>query len=194
MSKLGTLKMYLRKTPKAAEPTDLYSHKVTLLDGGELDLSTLRGHPTLIINTASKCGFTPQYEGLQKLYDTYSPQGLKILGSPSGDFADQEFDTAEEIGAFCERNYGVTFPLTTPTSVREHPDSLWHDLTANRTRRTELEFTKYLVGWDGKLVAHWGARRPLRIQRSSGRSSRRCPASPRQIRLCSRTSRARLSD
>jgi glutathione peroxidase len=157
MSKLGTLKMYLRKTPKAAEQTDLYSHKVTLLDGGELDLSTLRGHPTLIVNTASKCGFTPQYEGLQKLYDTYGSQGLEILGSPSGDFADQEFDTADEIGAFCQRNYGVTFPLTEPTSVRDRPDSLWQDLISQpNSAPPSWNFTKYLVGSDGKLIAHWG--------------------------------------
>jgi glutathione peroxidase-family protein len=118
MSLLSTARMYLRRTSKLDQPTDIYDHRVTLLDGGELDLASLRGHPTLIVNTASKCGFTPQYEGLQKLYDTYHDRGLRVLGSPSADFADQEFEDAEEIGEFCQKNYGVSFPLTERTSVR----------------------------------------------------------------------------
>ena len=95
MSKLSTLKMYLRKSPKREQATDLYTHRVTLLDGGELDLANWRGQPTLFVNTASKCGFTPQYEGLQSLYDRFHDRGLNILGSPSGDFADQEFEDAQ---------------------------------------------------------------------------------------------------
>ncbi|HET9125405.1 MAG TPA: hypothetical protein VFN65_11010, partial [Solirubrobacteraceae bacterium] len=98
MSLLSTAKMYLKRTPTLDRPTDVYDHSVTLLDGGELDLRSLHGKPTLIVNTASKCGFTPQYEGLQKLYERYSERGLQMLGTPSGDFADQEFDAAEEIG------------------------------------------------------------------------------------------------
>jgi glutathione peroxidase-family protein len=100
MSKLSTLRMYTRRTKKLDEPTDLYDHQVKLLDGGELDLETLRGRPTLFVNTASKCGYTPQYEGLQALYQRYGDRGLQMLGSPSKDFADQEFDSADEIGAF----------------------------------------------------------------------------------------------
>src|ERR1700758_147505 len=125
MSKLGTLKLYFRKTPKLDAPTDLYGHKVKLLDGADLDLETLRGNPTLFVNTASKCGFTPQYEGLQTLYERYHDRGLNILGTPSGDFADQEFEEAGEIGAFCQKNYGVQFPLTERTSVRQDPGPLW---------------------------------------------------------------------
>jgi len=159
MSKLGTLKMYLRKTPKLDEQTDLYAHKVTLLDGGELDLATYRGHPTLVINTASKCGFTPQYEGLQKLYEDYNGKGLQMLGSPSGDFADQEFEESSEIGAFCQKNYGVQFPLTERTSVREDPNAFWRELTAQpNSAPPKWNFTKYLVGADGKLVGHWGSK------------------------------------
>jgi glutathione peroxidase len=158
MSKLGTLKMYLKKSPKVAEPTDIYSHKVTLLDGGELDLETLRGNPTLFVNTASKCGFTPQYEGLQELYERYHEQGLQIIGSPSGDFADQEFDDAAEIGAFCEKNYGVSFPLTECTSVRADPSPLWRELISQpRSGPPQWNFTKYLVGADGRLIAKWNS-------------------------------------
>ena len=90
MSILSTVRMYLRRTPKLSESTDLYAHRVKLLDGGELDLGSLRGNPTLIVNTASKCGFTPQYAGLQSLYGRYHDRGLQILGSPSPDFAGQE--------------------------------------------------------------------------------------------------------
>jgi glutathione peroxidase-family protein len=158
MSKLSTLRMYLRRPPKLDQSTDIYAHTVTLLDGGELELSTWRGHPTLFVNTASKCGFTPQYEGLQDLYERYHDRGLNILGSPSGDFADQEFEDAEEIGAFCQRNYGVQFPLTERTSVREHPGPLWQDLISQpNSSPPKWNFTKYLVSADGRLIAHWGS-------------------------------------
>jgi glutathione peroxidase len=158
MSKLSTLKMYLRKPQKLDHPTDLYAHKVTLLDGGELDLAEWRGRPTLFVNTASKCGFTPQYEGLQSLYERYHDRGLNILGSPSGDFADQEFEDSAEIGAFCRKNYGVQFPLTARTSVREQPDELWRELTSQpNSDPPKWNFNKYLVGADGHLIDHWGA-------------------------------------
>jgi glutathione peroxidase len=150
--------MYLRKPSKLEQPTDLYAHKVRLLDGGELDLSSWRGQPTLFVNTASKCGFTPQYEGLQTLYDRYHDRGLNILGSPSGDFADQEFEEAAEIGAFCQQNYGVQFPLMARTSVREQPDPLWRDLINQpNSAPPKWNFTKYLVDGDGRLIDHWGS-------------------------------------
>jgi glutathione peroxidase len=159
MSKLSTLKMYLHRQAPLDRPTDLYAHRVTLLDGGELDLADWRGRPTLFVNTASKCGFTPQYEGLQSLYERYHDRGLNILGSPSGDFADQEFEEAGEIGAFCQQNYDVQFPLTERTSVREHPDPLWRELTSQpHSAPPKWNFTKYLVGADGHLIDHWGSR------------------------------------
>jgi glutathione peroxidase len=159
MSKLSTALMYLRRNPKLSESTDLYDHQVKLLDGGELDLATLRGRPTLFVNTASKCGYTPQYEGLQDLYQRYSDRGLQVLGSPSADFADQEFDDAEEIGAFCQKNYGVTFPLTERTSVRADPSPLWSDLGRQpNSGPPAWNFTKYLVGPDGKLIARWATK------------------------------------
>jgi glutathione peroxidase len=158
MSKLDTIKMYFHHAAKLSVATDLYEHKVTLLDGGELDLSTLRGHPTLIVNTASKCGFTPQYEGLQSIYEHYHERGLEIIGTPSGDFAEQEFEEAQEIGAFCQKNFGVEFPLTERMSVREDPSPLWHDLTLQpNSAQPKWNFTKYLVGADGHLIKHWGS-------------------------------------
>jgi glutathione peroxidase len=156
MSILSTLRMYVRKTPGLSEPTDVYAHSVTLLDGGELDLESLRGRPTLIVNTASKCGYTPQYEGLQAIYERYSERGLEVLGTPSGDFAGQEFDDAEEIGAFCQKNYGVSFPLTERMSVRAEPTPLWDDLARQPGSGPPVwNFTKYLVGADGHLIARW---------------------------------------
>jgi glutathione peroxidase len=158
MGMLATAKMYLKRGDKLDAPTDLYDHSIGLLDGGTLDLETLRGHPTLFVNTASKCGFTPQYEGLQKLYDTYHARGLEIVGSPSGDFAEQELDEAE-IGAFCQKNYGVTFPLTEKVSVRAEPHPLWGDIARQPDSDPPAwNFTKYLVGADGRLIARWGTK------------------------------------
>ena len=156
MSLLKTARMYLKRTQKIDEPTDVYAHTVTLLDGGELNLDALHGRPTLIVNTASKCGFTPQYEGLQKIYERYSDRGLQMLGTPSGDFADQEFDDASEIGEFCQKNYGVGFPLTERVSVRAEPSPLWSDLARQpNSGPPAWNFTKYLVDGDGRLIARW---------------------------------------
>jgi len=156
MSVLSTVRMYMQRTAKLDQPTDLYTHRVKLLEGGELDFETLRGRPTLFVNTASKCGYTPQYEGLQALYQRFGDRGLHVVGSPSADFADQEFDDAEEIGAFCKRNYGVTFPLTERTSVRADPSPLWRDLARQpKSGPPAWNFAKYLVGADGRLIGRW---------------------------------------
>jgi glutathione peroxidase-family protein len=156
MSLLSTAKMYVKRSAKLDHQTDLYEHKVTLLEGGELDLETLRGHPTLVINTASKCGLTPQFEGLQKLYATYSERGLQMLGTPSADFNDQEYDDASEIGEFCQRNYGVTFPMTEKMSVRADPAPLWSDLARQPNSGPPVwNFGKYLIGADGRLLQYW---------------------------------------
>jgi glutathione peroxidase-family protein len=158
-SLFSTLRMYLHRPDAVAEATDLYDHRVRLLDGDELDLETFRGRPALIVNTASKCGFTPQYAGLQALHQRYADRGLQVLGTPSGDFADQEFAQAEEIGEFCQRNYGVTFPLTEPMSVRADPDPLWRDLARQpNSGPPTWNFTKYLVGADGRLIARWSTK------------------------------------
>ncbi|MEA2197857.1 MAG: glutathione peroxidase [Solirubrobacteraceae bacterium] len=153
---LSTLRMYMRRTPKLKDATDIYSHRVKMLDGSELDLESLRGRPTLIVNTASKCGYTPQYAGLQALYERYQARGLQVLGSPSGDFARQEYEEAEEISTFCIENYGVSFRLTERMSVRADPDPLWRDLAAQPDSGPPVwNFTKYLVGPDGHLLARW---------------------------------------
>ena len=165
MGLLSTARMYAKRAGSLDEPTDLYTHRVPLLGGGELDLDSLRGHPTLFINTASKCGFTPQYKGLQALYEIYHERGLEVIGSPSGDFAGQEYDDADQIGEFCEQRYGVTFPLTERMSVRADPAPLWADLARQPgSGPPGWNFTKYLVGADGRLIARFSTKTPPQDQ------------------------------
>ena len=156
MGLLSTAKLYLQRTETADEPTDLYTHEIGLLEGGTLDLRTLHGNPTLIVNTASKCGLTPQFEGLQALYDQYRDRGLQVLGTPSGDFNAQELDEGQAIGEFCQRNYGVTFTMSEKVSVRADPHPLWSDLARQpNSGPPAWNFSKYLVGADGRLLARF---------------------------------------
>jgi glutathione peroxidase len=187
--------MYLHGSEKLAEQTDIYTHSVKLLGGETLDLTQLHGRPTLFVNTASKCGFTHQYEGLQKLYEEFGPRGLQLIGTPSGDFADQEFDDADQIGAFCQRNYGVSFPLTERASVRQDPDPLWQDLGSQPNSAPPVwNFTKYLVGADGRLIVRWPSkvapddprvREAVEAALPEPRSGGGGPASPNTVNLVS---------
>lgn len=156
---LKTAAMYLKRTKSLDAPTDLYHGQLTLLDGTPLDLSELRGKPTLVVNTASKCGFTPQFDGLQKLYETYGPRGLQVVGCSSADFAGQELDTAAEVGEFCRKNYGVTFPVTETISVRADPHPWWAELNGQPgSKPPGWNFTKYLIDADGKFVARFSTK------------------------------------
>lgn len=110
----------------------LYDIKVKDIDGDAIDLNQFKGNVMIIANTASKCGFTPQYKDLEKLYTKYKDQGLVVLGAPCDQFADQELKTNEEVKSFCELNFGVTFPLFEKMKVRgqdAHP--LFKYLTEN---------------------------------------------------------------
>lgn len=97
---------------------NVYDFTYTALDGTPVKLSDYRGKVLLIVNTASKCGFTPQYEGLEKLHQDYKDRGLVVIGFPCGQFREQEFDSAAEIESFCKVRYGVTFPLSQKVDVR----------------------------------------------------------------------------
>jgi glutathione peroxidase len=159
MSVLSTLRMYVRRTPKLSKPTDIYEHRVNLLDGGELDLESLRGKPTLFVNTASKCGYTPQYEGLQTLYERYRDRGLQVVGSPSADFADQEYDNAEEIGDFCKKNYGVSFPLFSKLVTKAGPEqSPIYGYLGKTGSLPSWNFAKYVVDKHGKVVQFFNSK------------------------------------
>ena len=117
------------------------------------------GQVLLIVNTASKCGFTPQFEALEKLHARYRGQGFAVLGFPSGDFKAQEFDDEKQIQEFCTLTYGVKFPMFQKTHVvgaEAHP--LYRQLAQAAGEAPKWNFHKYLVGRDGRLVASWGSK------------------------------------
>lgn len=136
----------------------IYDFKVPSLDGQSIDLSKYKGKKILIVNTASKCGFTPQYKDLESLYETYKGK-LVILGFPANNFKQQEPGTNSEISEFCTKNYGVTFPMAEKVSVKGddiHP--LFKYLTDEAAKMgvedpIKWNFTKFLIDENGKLLA-----------------------------------------
>ncbi|WP_176694535.1 glutathione peroxidase [Paraliobacillus sp. PM-2] len=138
----------------------VYSYKVKTIDGENKSLADYQGNVLLIVNTASKCGFTPQYEGLQKLYDTYHQDGFEILGFPSNQFMNQEPGSDDDINSFCQRNYGVTFPMFSKIDVNgktAHP--LFRFLTKEApgilTDQVKWNFTKFLVDTEGNVLKRY---------------------------------------
>lgn len=135
----------------------LYDIAVTTISGEEQTLAAFKRHVLLIVNTASKCGLTPQYKGLQQLYDRYQDQGLVVLGFPCNQFAGQEPGTEEEIAQFCDINYGVTFPMFGKIDVNgpnTHP--LYHYLKThapnNESQDIEWNFAKFLIDRQGNVA------------------------------------------
>ena len=128
------------------------------IDNKPIDMKQYRGHPVLVVNVASFCGFTPQYTELQKLHETYGPKGLVVLGVPSNDFGAQEPKTEAEIAKFCETNYGVTFPMTAKQKVvgmDAHGLYQWIGGEAGEGALPKWNFHKYLIDKDGKLAGSW---------------------------------------
>ncbi len=141
-----------------AQPSQgsLWDFQIRNLAGEATDLSAYEGKVALVVNTASKCGFTPQYKGLQALYEKYRDRGLVVLGFPSNDFRQQEPGTADEIRKFCTVNYGVTFPLMAKVKVTgPEKCAVYKFLTAGGLKEPTWNFTKYLVGRDGKVIARY---------------------------------------
>ncbi len=135
--------------------TGFHDFSATTLQGEEISMDQYRGKVVLVVNTASKCGFTPQYEGLQKLYETYKDQGLEILGFPCNQFGKQEPGTAEEIGEFCRINYGVTFQMFEKIDVNgddAHPLFVYlkDELPGTLGKKIKWNFTKFLVDSEGR--------------------------------------------
>jgi len=131
----------------------LYSMKTTTLDGKPADLGQYSGKVTLVVNVASQCGLTPQYTGLQKLYDEYKGKGFAILGFPSNDFGGQEPGSPEEIATFCKKNYGVTFPMFSKLVTKSGSDqSPIYSYLGQTGSLPKWNFAKYLVGKDGKVI------------------------------------------
>jgi len=118
---------------KKCSDEKVYAFKMTTLSGDELSLGQYKGKVVVVVNTASKCGLTPQYKGLETLYQKYQEQGLVILGFPSNQFMEQEPGSSEEIAAFCEKNYGVSFPMFEKINVRgENAHPLYKMLTEEK--------------------------------------------------------------
>ena len=146
---------------KEAKPMSVLDFKMKSLSGKEVDLKSYQGDVVLIVNTASKCGLTPQYKALEALHEKYSGQGLSILGFPANNFGGQEPGTDEQIQDFCRLNYGVTFPVFAKISVKgedQHP--LYRHLTDEATNpgfagEIKWNFNKFLVGKDGRVVARF---------------------------------------
>lgn len=141
------------KTPSMT----IYDYKLETLDGKPVDMAKYKGKVLLIVNTASKCGYTPQYAGLQALSEKYKAQGLEVLGFPANNFGGQEPGSAEEIGAFCQKNYGVTFDLFAKSSVKGDDISpffnyLTEEANSAKTGPIDWNFEKFLVSRDGYLV------------------------------------------
>jgi glutathione peroxidase len=138
-----------------------FDFKARSLEGKPVALKKYRGKVLLVVNTASNCGFTPQYEGLQKLYERYHARGLEVLGFPCNQFGAQEPGEAQEIGAFCQRNYGVSFPMFEKIDVNgpgAHPLYKWLSGAAPGLLGSEAikwNFTKFLVGRDGKVFRRY---------------------------------------
>ena len=131
----------------------VYEYEAVTLDGKPVSLEAYKGSVLLIVNTASACGLTPQYEGLQRLYDQYKERGLTVLGFPCNQFGAQEPGTHEEIQSFCSRNYGVTFPMFEKVDVRgETAHPLFRYLTGGNDELIPWNFTKFLIGRDGQPV------------------------------------------
>jgi glutathione peroxidase len=144
----------------------VYGFSAQLLDGRAASLSDFKGKVLLIVNTASQCGFTPQYAGLESLYRTYKERGLEVLGFPCNQFGAQEPGTAAEIGAFCEKNYGVSFPMFAKSDVNgdeAHP--LYRFLKKEKPGllgplgggAIRWNFTKFLVDRNGNVVSRFAS-------------------------------------
>jgi len=156
----------LTGSPGLGEPpmSSIYDFTVKAIDGRSLSLEEYRGRVILIVNVASKCGFTPQYEGLQKLYDEHREQGLVILGFPANNFLKQEPGSDREILQFCRVNYGVTFPMFSKISVGGgdiHP--LYRYLTEKETNprfhgRITWNFNKFLINRQGQVIHRFPSR------------------------------------
>ncbi|AUG53003.1 glutathione peroxidase [Thalassospira marina] len=141
---------------QGGEMTSAYDFDFQSIEGEALPLQSYAGKAVLIVNTASFCGFTPQYEGLESLWQKRRDEGLIVLGVPSGDFGGQEFKDNQEIADFCTTSFNIDFPLTTRQSVRgddAHPFYKWARDELGPEQAPKWNFHKYLVGRDGRLIA-----------------------------------------
>ncbi len=150
------------QTPELVEKwkdVSLYSIDAKTLEGEPAKLDQYAGKVTLVVNVASRCGYTPQYEGLQALYEKFKDRGLVVIGVPSGDFGGQELADAKAIREFCTSRYEVTFPLLAKSGVKAGPEqcAVFEFLGTRTGKLPGWNFSKYLVGRDGQPIEFWGS-------------------------------------
>mgnify|MGYP006283893345 CR=1 FL=1 len=151
-------------TAMVAQTKTFHDFTVKDIDGLEYDLSQLEGKKVMVVNTASKCGLTPQYEELQSLYENYKDDNFVIIGFPANNFMNQEPGSNDEIKEFCSSNYGVSFPMMSKISVKGddiHPLYAWLTEKSNNgveDSKVKWNFQKYLIDEDGKLVKYFSPR------------------------------------
>ena len=143
--------------------TGMTAHAFSLpaIEGGDMSLAAYKGKPVLVVNTASQCGFTPQYEDLQALHEKYEKRGLVVIGVPSNDFGAQEPGSNSQIQAFCTSTFGIAFPMTEKQTVvggGAHPLFRWIAQEAGEGAAPRWNFHKYLIDGDGLLVGAWPSR------------------------------------
>lgn len=146
----------------STKPTSVHQFKVKGIDNNTIDFAAFKGKKILIVNTASKCGFTPQYETLEKLYNTYKDK-LVVVGFPCNQFGEQEPDNENAIQNFCKKNYGVSFPLTTKVDVKGENICAIYKWLCNKTENGVLDatikwnFNKFLLDENGYILAYFGS-------------------------------------
>ena len=130
----------------------VYDFSLKSIDGQNMPLSAYKGKTVLVVNTASQCGFTPQYTGLEAVYNQYKDKGLVLVGVPANNFGGQEPGTNAEIKTFCSRNYHVTFPMASKVSVKGSDQDPLFKYLSQTAGEPKWNFTKYLIGRDGKVI------------------------------------------
>jgi glutathione peroxidase len=155
--KAQNIKIDTNKTEIAMEKQNIYQFKVEDLSGNTFDFSTLKGKKVMIVNTASKCGLTPQYKDLEAIYKEYKDQNFVIIGFPANNFGSQEPGTNEEIASFCQQNYGVTFPMMDKVSVKGGDMCAVYQFLTQKSKNgledsdVAWNFQKYLINENGEL-------------------------------------------
>lgn len=148
---------------QAIQPMSIHSFSATDIHGELVDLARYKGHKLLLVNTASKCGYTPQYAQLQELYDAYKDKGLVVVGFPCNDFGGQEPGAEQAIEEFCQKNYGVTFPMMAKVGIkgdRPHPVYRWltsKELNGVMDAEVKWNFHKFLIDEEGRLAGSFGS-------------------------------------
>lgn len=159
---ISVFSVFYTTAQQSKSTMNFYQFKAESLQGKEISMKDYKGKVVMIVNTASKCGFTPQYEGLEKLYKEYKDKGLVILGFPCNQFANQEPGSAEEISKFCTLNYGVNFPMFSKIDVNgEKADPLYkylkEELPGTLGNEIKWNFTKFLIDREGKPIKRYGS-------------------------------------